>query len=107
MEMAMRFLGQTEIASFLAQCPEQAQAVRAWLAEIRYGRWPGPEALAADFLDVDASDPPVVVFQLLPIGVRIETLVDFRNGIVLLTAIQRQPMIGPYTPANRNIHRGH
>jgi mRNA-degrading endonuclease HigB of HigAB toxin-antitoxin module len=106
-EMVMRLLGHTEVGDFIAQNPEQAEAVRAWLAEVRHRQWTGPATLAADFLHVDASDPPVVIFRLLPVGVRIETLVDFRNGVVLLTAIQRQPMIAPYMSANRNTHRGH
>src|SRR5262249_40130768 len=96
----MRFVGQTEVAAFLADCPAQADAVRAWLAEIKYRRWTDYEALASDFLSVDVSSPPEVVFNLSPFRIRIATLVDFQSGVVLLTSIQRRP-ITPETIRNQ------
>jgi hypothetical protein len=88
LENAVRFVGQTEIASFLLEWPEYAEPLQAWLTEMKHRRWPSADALAVDFPNVDASRAPVLVFYLLPAGIRIETLVDFRNGIVLLTVIQ-------------------
>jgi hypothetical protein len=60
----MRFVGQTEVAAFLANCPTLAEPVRAWLTEIKHRRWEGYEARACDFLSVDVSAPPDVVFKL-------------------------------------------
>jgi len=88
----MRFLGLTEIASFVAQCPSHADAVRAWLTEMRHRTWECAAALASDFPNADTSHFPVVVFYLRQEAVRIETLIDFRNGIVLLTQIH-QPAV--------------
>jgi hypothetical protein len=83
----MRFVGQTEVAGFLAQSPRYVDTVRAWLAEMKNGRWTSATALAADFHNVDTSELPSVVFYLAPAFLRIETIIDFRMGIVLLVAI--------------------
>jgi mRNA-degrading endonuclease HigB of HigAB toxin-antitoxin module len=83
----MRFVGQTEIAGFLAQSPGYRDTIRAWLAEMKHGRWASAAALAADFQNVDTSELPSVVFYLAPAALRIETIIDFRIGIVLLMAI--------------------
>jgi len=83
----MRFVGQTEVAGFLAQSPEHGDTVRAWLAEMKHGRWVSAAALAADFQNVDTSELPSVVFYLAPAALRIETIIDFGMGIVLLVAI--------------------
>ena len=85
----MKFLGQHEALAFLRQHPARADTVRAWLAEIRNRNWPSAEAMAADFRAIDATDLPRVVFDLDPAGIQIETLVDFRNGVVLLTGFRR------------------
>lgn len=83
----MRFVGQTEIAAFLAEWPVQGESVRAWLAEIKYREWPSAAALGSDFRSADVSGVPTVVFYLSEAGVRIETLVDFRTGVVMLRGI--------------------
>jgi mRNA-degrading endonuclease HigB of HigAB toxin-antitoxin module len=84
----MKFLGRTEVVVFLHEHPGQAETLRAWLGEIRHRDWHSREALAADFQSVDATRPPVAVFRLGRPALLIETLVDFRNGIVLLTGIR-------------------
>jgi mRNA-degrading endonuclease HigB of HigAB toxin-antitoxin module len=89
----MRFVGQTEIAAFLAECPDRGDGLRAWLMEMKHRTWGSADALAADFLNVDVSGLPFVIFYLEPIGLRIETLIDFRNGVVLLTTIRRSAMM--------------
>lgn len=86
----MRFLGKVEVAAFLTIQPAYAEGVRAWLNEISRRNWPSAEALSTDFLHADISAPPVIVFHLAAGAVCIETLVDFRNGIVLLTAIRER-----------------
>ena len=103
----MRFVGQTEIAAFLAECPEQSEGLCAWLAEMKHRSWGSATALVADFLNVDASDLPVVIFYLEPTSLRIETLIDFRNGVVLLTAIQRPAMTSGHSNQTWNTHRDH
>jgi mRNA-degrading endonuclease HigB of HigAB toxin-antitoxin module len=102
----MRFLGQTEVAEFLANCPALAEPVRAWLTEIKHRQWEGYQALASDFRSVDVSAPPEVVFNLSPFGVRIATLFDFRNDVVLLTSIQRDSLLLSEHPIGDE-HRGH
>ena len=84
----MKFLGRTEFVAFLGEHPEQAETLRSWLGEIQHRDWGSREALAADFQSVDATRPPLAVFRLGRPALVIETLVDFRNGVVLLTAIR-------------------
>lgn len=102
----MRFVGQIEVAAFLVDHPMSAEPVRAWLTEIKRRRWEGYQALASDFLSVDVSAPPEVVFNLSSSGVRIVTLFDFRNDVVLLTSIQRYSVLLPKHPISDE-HRGH
>ena len=75
----MQFVRQTEVAAFLASYPAPAEPASAWLTEIEHGQWAGYQALASDFLSADVSTPPEVVFNLAPSGVRLITLVDFKN----------------------------
>ena len=84
----MKFLGRSEVASFLRVYPGQAETLQAWLAEIRHRNWPSPEAFSKDFPQVDTRSLPFAVFRLGRPALKIETLVDFRNGIVLLTEIR-------------------
>ena len=102
----MRFVGQTEVAAFLASSPELADSLRAWLTEIKRRRWNGFQELASDFRSVDVSAPPEVVFNLATSGVRIATLFDFRNDVVLLTSIQRQSLHLSELPTRKE-YRGH
>lgn len=103
----MRFVGQTEIAAFLAEYPDRSEGLRAWLAEVKYRSWGSADALAADFLNADASGLPTVIFYLDSRSLQIETLIDFRNGVVLLTAIQRPAMTSAYSRQTRKAHRDH
>lgn len=91
MEIPMRFAGLAEVATFLAQCPGETEAMRAWVTEVRHRTWANAAALTTDFADVDTSRLPTVVFGLQRGILQIETLIDFRSGIVLLTAIRRRP----------------
>jgi len=83
----MKFLGQAEAAAFLREHPTQSDRLQPWLSEIRFRNWRNAAALAADFRSADTSASPRVVFRFGPPALVIETLVDFRNQIVLLTAI--------------------
>jgi len=87
----MKFAGQTEIAAYLSEWPEQGDDVRAWLSEMKRRAWSSAADLVRDFQNVDASHSPLVIFYLVPVGPRIETLINFRLGVVLLTRIE------PYT----------
>jgi len=83
----MKFLGRSELSSFMLSHPINAESVRAWVREIQNCVWRNLDALAADFQNVEAGEPPRAVFQFGQPPLRIETLIDFRNGIVLLTGI--------------------
>jgi mRNA-degrading endonuclease HigB of HigAB toxin-antitoxin module len=83
----MRFVGQTEVATFLAGSPAYDSTIKSWVAEMRSGQWASATALAADFQNVDVSALPWVIFYLLPSALRIRTLIDFRIGIVMVLAI--------------------
>jgi mRNA-degrading endonuclease HigB of HigAB toxin-antitoxin module len=96
----MRFVGQTEVAGFLAGSPAYDNTVKAWVAEMRSGQWESATALAADFQNVDVSALPWVVFCLLPSALRVRTLIDFRIGVVMLLDIDYLP---PGTATNRNL----
>jgi mRNA-degrading endonuclease HigB of HigAB toxin-antitoxin module len=85
----MKFLGRTEIATFVAQYPSHAEDLRVWLVELENLTWTSADALLKDYPRADASRLPALIFYLGPTRLRIETLVDFRNGIVLLTSIGR------------------
>jgi hypothetical protein len=50
---------------------------------------------------------PVVIFYLESTALQIETLIDFRNGVVLLTAIQRPAMTPDRSLPTWNAHRDH
>lgn len=89
----MRFFGYTEAASFMVQHPLHGETLRAWLCEIQYRDWRSPGALTADFRCVDVT-PPFTVFRLGIPPLLIETIVDFRNRIVLLTGIRVPGEIG-------------
>lgn len=85
----MRFVGHNEIAAFLARWPGYGPPVRAWVFEVKHRHWDSAAALEADFGHVDISALPIVIFHLQPITLRINTVIDFRRGIVLLTAIKQ------------------
>lgn len=84
----MRFVGQTEVAAFLGQWPAYGDTVRSWLSEMKHGSWSSGAALSSDFRNVDVSNLPALTFHLAPDGLRIRTLVHFRAGIIMLTAIE-------------------
>ena len=83
----MRFLGQSEVSEFLAGRPDCGPPVRAWISELKHRDWDCAASLQADFGLVDISALPFVIFHLQPATLRIDTLIDFRRRIVLLTAI--------------------
>jgi mRNA-degrading endonuclease HigB of HigAB toxin-antitoxin module len=87
MDLKMRFVGKTEVGGFLAQAPEYDDTVKAWAAEMKHGHWHSAAALAADYQNIDISDLPSVIFYLESVELRIDTMIDFRRGIVLLVAI--------------------
>ena len=84
----MKILGQTEVASFSRKYPGHAERLRAWLAEMQHRDWGGPDSLSADFKNVDTTNLPLAVFRFGEPTLVIETLVDFRHRIVLLTGIR-------------------
>lgn len=92
----MRFVGLTEIACFVASLPDEGAIVRAWLMEIRFRTWETADSLLADYPNADISRPPVVVFYVGDDGLRIETIIQFRAGIVFLTQIHHPALAVSY-----------
>jgi mRNA-degrading endonuclease HigB of HigAB toxin-antitoxin module len=107
MELNMRFVGQTEVAGFLAQSPRYGDTIRAWVAEMKNGKWDSAAALATDFKDLDTSELPSVVFYLTQGTLRIETIIDFRMGIVLMVAITPFTTMQGNAQRDRNARRDH
>jgi mRNA-degrading endonuclease HigB of HigAB toxin-antitoxin module len=104
----MKFLGRTEISAFIAQYPSCAEDLRVWLVELVNATWSSADALLSDCPRADASRLPTLIFYLGPKRLRIETLVDFRNGIVLLTDIGRPAATMPdHIQENWAAHRDH
>jgi mRNA-degrading endonuclease HigB of HigAB toxin-antitoxin module len=87
-ENQMRFVGQMEVAAFLGDHPKETDRLQAWLAEIKHRNWDSAEALSADFPNLEASKPPLTVFRLGDAALRVETIIDFRNRVVVLRTIQ-------------------
>jgi mRNA-degrading endonuclease HigB of HigAB toxin-antitoxin module len=85
----MKFLGQVEASAFMRDYPAEAETLRAWIAEIRCGRWDSPRKLSADYRNVDVSCPPRVIFRFAGAPIQVETVIDFRIGVVLVTDIQK------------------
>ena len=85
----MRFVGGAEIARFIREHPPETEMVRAWVHEMKCRRWTRPEAVKADLRGADISQPPTIRFHLVSAPVLIDTLVDFHNGIVVLTDIRK------------------
>jgi mRNA-degrading endonuclease HigB of HigAB toxin-antitoxin module len=85
----VRVLGRDVIEAHLAErrlLPE-GDALRAWLYELEHAEWTQPARLSASFPRVDLSALPSAIFHLATAPLRIETLIDFRTGIVLVTHI--------------------
>lgn len=83
----MRFLGQVEVAEFARAHPAEAGVLSAWLNEVRQGKWANSKALVADFRFAEAQQPPYAVFRLGPTPVSVETIIDYRNGVVLVSRL--------------------
>jgi hypothetical protein len=85
----MKLLGIAILSEHLAGLGDRksAETIRAWAYEIRYRAWANELELIAAFPSVDVSNVPAVIFVLANAAIRIETLIDFRLGIVLLTHI--------------------
>jgi hypothetical protein len=97
----MRFLGQTEVAEFLRLQPAEADRIQAWLSEIRNREWSDAASLSADFRSVDTSNLPQAIFQLRDPPVQIETIIDFRNSVVLLRRIERTTDVRLVSPSSQ------
>lgn len=84
----MRLVGQTELAEFLRENVHGRDLIQAWLAEMRHGNWKDAVALKGDFRNVDISALPAVIFQIPGAGAQIETLINFRLGLIALVSVQ-------------------
>jgi mRNA-degrading endonuclease HigB of HigAB toxin-antitoxin module len=64
-----------------------ADALRAWVYELEHRDFGDPQRLIAGFRQVDLSKAPVAIFHLAGTPLRIDTLIDFRTEVVLVTHI--------------------
>jgi hypothetical protein len=89
----MRLLGQVEVAAFVRHHPDETEVLAAWLNEVRHHGWANSDALMADFRSAEAHQPPYAVFRLGPTPVFVETIVDYRNGVILVERLRvRDPV---------------
>jgi mRNA-degrading endonuclease HigB of HigAB toxin-antitoxin module len=101
----MKLLGTPILSSHLLGLHDDkaAEMLRAWMCEIRHCAWANELELIAAFPSVDLSNVPAVIFVLASAAIRIETLIDFRLGIVLLTHISEVKVA---TPESQRPERG-
>lgn len=85
----VRVVGLDLVANHLLGCRSstEAEAIRAWVYELEHRDFGDPARLTAGFRQVDLSKPPVAIFHLAGTPLRIDTLIDFRTGVVLVTHI--------------------
>ena len=83
----MKLLGQVEVADFVRGHPDEAEILGAWLSEVRHRNWADSKALMAEFRSAQAQQPPYAVFRLGRTPVLVETVIDYRNGVVLVTRL--------------------
>lgn len=62
----------------------EAEVLRAWVYELKNWKKMEPERLLSAFPKVDMSSSPKVIFYLSAAPLTIETLIDFRTGVVLV-----------------------
>ena len=81
----MRVVGLDLIALHLLSCGStDADALRAWVYELAHRDFESAAGLAAAFRQVDLSALSIAIFRLSSAPVRIDTLIDFRTGVVLV-----------------------
>lgn len=85
----MRVVGAGVIDAYLAANPPSltSEFLRALIYELRENYWKKPQVLASAFPKADLSALPKAVFRLDDGAVLVDTLVDFRTGVVLVTGI--------------------
>ena len=85
----MRVIGLDLVSSRLNGDPfsQRADALRAWVYELEHRDFSTSAHLAAAFPRVDLSAAPVAIFHLAYAPFRIDTVVDFRTRVVLITRI--------------------
>lgn len=95
----MRVVGADVIDAYLAARPPSltTEFLRALIYELREHSWKKPQVFASAFPKADLSALPKAVFRLEDGAVLVDTLVDFRTGVVLVTGITEAP-----SPASSN-----
>jgi mRNA-degrading endonuclease HigB of HigAB toxin-antitoxin module len=84
----MRFVGQTEVATFLRDYPAESERLQAWVAEMRQRNWQNLQEMTTAFRDIDPSRSPLIVFRFEKPPMHIETVIDFRAKVLVLLAIK-------------------
>ena len=87
--LPLRLVGLDVVEAHLSVCRSgsEAEALRAWVCELEHREYDDPRQLTARFRQVDLSEPPIVSFHLTGTALRIDTLIDFRTGVVLVTHV--------------------
>jgi hypothetical protein len=85
----MRVVGLDLVSCRLNEDPfsQKADALRAWVSELEHRDFFTSAQLAAAFRQVDMSAPPITIFHLAYAPLRIDTVIDFRTRVVLVTRI--------------------
>jgi hypothetical protein len=83
----VRLVGQAHLEEAIRSRPESAGALRAWRSEICHRPWETAEALASSFRGADVSDLPVATFYVGSPPLQIDTLLDIRAGVLLVTDV--------------------
>lgn len=82
-------IGLDLVADYAARLSEHdAARLRSWLYEVRHRSWRGLTALKSDYSCLDISEPPLTAFVLASAPVRIETIIDFKLGLLVVTAVK-------------------
>lgn len=85
----MRVIGLHHVADFLKTIarPDQADALRSFVYELQYRQWDDADSLAGEFADVVSGKASFIIFRLAAGAVRVDTIAEFRTGVVVITAV--------------------
>lgn len=93
----MRLLGYLEVADFVRRHPGETEVLGAWLNEVRHKRWADRKAVEAEFRMAEGSWPGHAVFRIGPTPVFVDSVIDYRNGVLLVTQLSLSSSIARLT----------
>lgn len=87
-EMPVRVLGVDLLLECAAHASDtDASAIWAWLKHVRERNWRTSEEVRADYSGAELRLPSAT-FRLVSRPIRIESLIDFRCGVVVVTEVK-------------------